>query len=112
MNEYAGEFVSALITSKILEFLKMQKWFPFLNNESSERYKQIIGALAAFIATVGIQYNFDTTTGDFHMNLYQMYHASSDFAIQWIFQQVTYDKLIKPKKEEQDKLTINMVSPV
>lgn len=101
MNELGNQFGSAIIVSYLLEYLKNSSWFPLLSQLSNPRIKTIIGALAAFVTTIGIHYAFDyhpdsnSTITIIIPSIPELLHSIMDFAKQWAMQQFTYDTAVK-----------------
>lgn len=59
--------ISQLTVSTIIvwaiERLKGASWFPVLTPESTERFKQVVGAIFAGLAAVGVTYTYDPNLG-------------------------------------------------
>lgn len=93
---YSG--VIAYICSAAIEWLKQQKWFPFLTMESST-LNRWVARLVAALSVVGIHATFNATEGTLLLSGLTgagLLTAALEFFRQYLFQQVAYRKLVKP----------------
>jgi len=63
MEQYGLQAFVGVLAAFILQWLKRQSWFPFLNTWSAKWWKVTVSALVAAASALGITYNYDPTIG-------------------------------------------------
>lgn len=63
MEQYGLQAFVGVLAAFILQWLKRQSWFPFLNTWSAKWWKVTVSALVAAASAVGITYSYDPTIG-------------------------------------------------
>ncbi len=63
MDSAISQLTISAIIVWLIDKLKGASWFPVLTPQSSERFKQVVGGIAATVASLGITYHYDPTLG-------------------------------------------------
>lgn len=102
MEEFSAQLTTAILTSQILEILKKQQWFPFLNEWSSGRWQRFIAVVAALLTSLGIGYSIDYTFIEGGKIVfvvpsgYLLLHGLFDMIKQFALQEFSYKAAFKP----------------
>src|SRR3990167_25373 len=98
MDSTISQLTVSAVVVWIIERLKGASWFPALTPESSERVKQVIGAIAAALTAVGITYQYNPTLGVLTISGHTISSVGS-FTWAWIqnfvSQQILYHGIVK-----------------
>ena len=100
MNDTAlnDQIPLALLSTWAFQFLKRSKWFPWLSVES-QKVNYAVGALIAFLSTVGILCNFDHAAGVLTISgltTANLMHVAVRFFQQYAYQQASYKLVVAP----------------
>lgn len=63
MEQYGLQAFVGLLAAFVLQWLKQQHWFPFLNTWSAKWWKIVVSAVVAAASALGISYSYDPTLG-------------------------------------------------
>jgi hypothetical protein len=95
---YAVQVVFAALTSFVLQWLKNQKWFPFLNAWSATWWKYTVSAIVAAAVAAGISFQFDPTIGRLiidGLTWAAIGHALLAFCVSFATQHLSYEGMVK-----------------
>lgn len=90
--ELSSQWSIAIVVSLLIEYLKRKNWFPWLSDEHTKAWKTFVGAIAAFLTTIGLTWAFEPNeTGNYVFTvvlptLHQLWH----FVQQWALQEFSY----------------------
>ena len=97
MDSTISQLTVSAVVVWIIEKLKGASWFPVFTPQSSERVKQVIGAIAALTA-VGITYTYNPTLGILTISGLTI-SSVGQFAWAWtqnfVSQQILYHGVVK-----------------
>lgn len=95
----SSQLAFGYISSFALQWLKKQKWFPWVNMDSSQ-VNRFAAALTAFVVSAGVSWHFDSSAGTLviaGLTLSNVWSAFIAWVQQFAFQQGAYKMLIKEK---------------
>ena len=98
MDSTISQLTASAIIVWVIEKLKGASWFPVLTPQSSERFKQIIGAIAAALTAVGITYQYNPDLGVLTISgltISSMAQFVWAWAQNFVSQQVLYHGVVK-----------------
>ena len=98
MDEMQSQIGLGLLVVFVLQWLKGQKWFPFVSFDS-QRINRIIGIVVAAAASWGIVGTFDYGTGTLNITGLTPDHLWSwaqHAGYQWLIQQAAYRGIVAP----------------
>jgi len=103
MDLLTSQFTVAYIAAALIEWLKKQSWFPFVNVDTS-KLNRVFAAAVALLATVGITTTFDSEAGVLTLSGLTLGNIAQSVWIwitQYALQQGAYKGLIKPSSTEK-----------
>lgn len=113
MEELGATVGTAYVTSLILDWLKHQPWFPFMQIDTA-KLNRAFSILVAFAVSMGLHYTFDPTTRVLAITIPTLAEALSGAihaATQFGFQDLSYRLAIKDRttaKVEEKKALIQV----
>ena len=63
LEQGGWQVLLAIVLPFVLQWLKRQRWFPFLNSWSTQTWKILVSAFVALCSALGLAYNFDPVVG-------------------------------------------------
>jgi len=97
-NALVFSAVIAYMGSSAIEWLKQQKWFPWMTADSTV-LNRWVGRLVAAVSVVGIHMTFDPNAGTLlvsGLSLAGIGGALVEFVKQYLLQQIAYRSVVKP----------------
>lgn len=85
---------TAVIVSEVIEIAKKLKWIPI--DWTTEGVNRFVGAIAAFLTGLGLQFHFDAATGQLVVTGL-FFSSIAQGVIQWATQQAYYRIVVKSK---------------
>jgi hypothetical protein len=107
MELFSSQLVIGYLSAHGLEWLKGNKWFPFMQ-ANAQRLNAVTSAIIALLISIGIQHTFDasvTADGNHVLSFTlvipsaaQLLHNLFGWARQFVFQRVSYHLFVKGKQ--------------
>jgi len=95
---YLVQVVFATIMSFVLQWLKNQSWFPFLNAWSAKWWKIFVSAIIAAASAASISASYDSVIGQLivtGLTWTAVGHSLLAFAVSFITQHLTYEQAVR-----------------
>lgn len=96
-GELTAHLTSGAVAVYLIEWLKSKQWFPFLTADT-KTLNRLISAVTAFVAAVGIGFNYDAGAGQLvitGLTWSTILIGGWEWAKQFVLQQVLYDSVVQ-----------------
>lgn len=94
MEQYGLQAFVGVLAAFVLQWLKRQSWFPFLNTWSAKWWKITVSAIVAAASALGITYSYDPTIGRLvvdGLTWASIWHGLLAFGVSFLSQHLAYE---------------------